>query len=658
MAHQSYSQISTTEPGLADSNDPPAPGHPVELRRRSASPAGDTADHDVSRRQTEERPRIRRNSTDTETFSRFKDGLRYSLTPSQHHLLPASTADQRTVRRYSKHDQRRRLWRLSIGEFMLTVTFCVTYFAILYSYSNKDTISVPERRIFNALTTANSLALGVNLAGSLRSYAKMMRWRLLSIRYRPLQTFDLIMGSDSLLNICKLLWRGREKGKLWSKIQGYAVLWFLVNLIATILIGMIGLTYNLDISPSLVLTRNATIKITDLSKVLTDDYQASLSAVNTWGFRGFNLQPIDSYDPDDAFLGNFGSRFNGSTRYYFDDWNEAGTSDLVSWRYVESEARCTAYEVLDGQDGNHTSVTYSQNGRSINQTLEDPPETGGLAFITSTNSTCGARCINILAFQASGPAPSSVDSPDAIEARFFVCNNTISTIHDLELSPGPEYQFPDLQARMLAGAIGWSGDLAQGTHQQLSYLNSSPVAFASTPTAINMSDLISRFAIGAIAAGDGTAPGIGRKLVSHGQAPVDAQILQVKWAYCLPILVGLPVLQFLTLMAVIIWANKAAVRDDSHLAISKVYYSLLSRLAGHGCMLRGEEIAKELQEPEVAYGFVPPDTVGGVGHTDVFVAGSGVLVRRAFEEGMYDGTGYGLERRGDVGRRRPKEKME
>jgi hypothetical protein len=30
---------------------------------------------------------------------------------------------------------------------------------------------------------------------------------------------------------------------------------------------------------------------------------------------------------------------------------------------------------------------------------------------------------------------------------------------------------------------------------------------------------------------------------------------------------------------------------------------------------------------------------GGFGHVDVFVKGSGVRVRRAFEEGQYDGLG-------------------
>lgn len=92
-------------------------------------------------------------------------------------------------------------------------------------------ITVEQRRIFNSLVTAISLLLGVNLAASLRSYAKLLRWRMLAICYRPLETFDLVMGCDSLINVLKLVWKARDtKHKyLPSRTQILCFLWLVVR---------------------------------------------------------------------------------------------------------------------------------------------------------------------------------------------------------------------------------------------------------------------------------------------------------------------------------------------------------------------------------------------------------------------------------------------
>jgi hypothetical protein len=522
----------------------------------------------------------------------------------------------------------------------LTILICVVFFVILFEYSHKTTISVRQRRVFNALVTANSIALGVNLTASLRSYAKMIRWRLLATHYRPLNTFELIMGCDSIRNTIKLLFVGRSKEKFFCSVRIYATIWILINLAATVLVGIIGLTYNLDLSPTFVLTTRGNLSITDLSQVLGDDYEQSLLEVNRWGSRGWVYDVINSTDADDEYFGSYGSYWNGSSWYFFDDLNEDGSKDIVSWREVTSEARCTVYEVTQGSDGNSSSVVYTINGKAVNQTIDQSPGPGGLAFITSTNSTCGSRCTNILAFQAEGLQSKTLEQPSSpIDARFFVCTNTISKVYDGDSFADQAYQFPDLQARMIAGAIGWSGNPAQGTHQQVAYLNTSDLSFNSTPTSVDMADLVSRYSIAVVAAGDNSFGGIGRKDVASSSVPIDAQTLNVQWKYAGALLAGIPFLQFLTLMAVIIWANKAIIKDDSPLAIAKVYQSVLEGLGKYGCMLRGEEIARELGHPMVVYGFVPPDETVKVGHIDVFRQDSGVRVKRAFEEGEYDGVG-------------------
>ena len=91
-------------------------------------------------------------------------------------------------------------------------------------------------------------------------------------------------------------------------------------------------------------------------------------------------------------------------------------------------------------------------------------------------------------------------------------------------------------------------------------------------------------------------------------------------------------------MAVVIWANKAVIKDDSHLAVAQAYHSLLRGLEEKGCMPRGDEIGKQLGHPNVIYGITAPgQTQEDPGHIDVSDDGSGVRPERSFKEGTFDG---------------------
>ena len=190
---------------------------------------------------SEKTPRTRRFSS----LGDWKERVQGSFTPSQHDLLVGRTPDPNTQRQYDRKQQRRRLLRLTIGEFFNTVAICLLYFGVLWSYSRMKRISIPERRVFNALSTAITLVLGVNLAASLRSYAKLLRWRMLAICYRPLETFDLVMGCDSLMNVLKLLWKAKNHRFkfLPSLTQIICLLWLIVHLAVTVLVGIIGESY-------------------------------------------------------------------------------------------------------------------------------------------------------------------------------------------------------------------------------------------------------------------------------------------------------------------------------------------------------------------------------------------------------------------------------
>ena len=124
----------------------------------------------------------------------------------------------------------------------------MTYFLILYLYHLDKAINKKHRRIFNSLVTGNALFLGINLQASLKSYVKMLRWNILASQYRSLKTFDLILGSDSVTNMVKLLWYGRNKKSpfginlLTSTTSLLAFAWLVIQLGIAVCVGVVGLT--------------------------------------------------------------------------------------------------------------------------------------------------------------------------------------------------------------------------------------------------------------------------------------------------------------------------------------------------------------------------------------------------------------------------------
>lgn len=231
------------------------------------------------------------------------------------------------------------------------------------------------------------------------------------------------------------------------------------------------------------------------------------------------------------------------------------------------------------------------------------------------------------------------DNDTIFEGRFFSCNNTVPIVGDDRDTVMPEYQVSDLVARMLAGAIGWSSNptISDGTEMYMAYANTSEIRFSSTPSPNDMASQIASFTMGAISYMDDSA-GMYRKAVAHGDQPINAQFLHVTWRYAGSILAVIPFIHFWTLMAVIFWANSAIIKDDSHLAIAKVYHTFLERLEDRGCLLRGDEIVTVLDNPMVSYGWTTSREEGYM-HVDVFEQGGPIAKSdRPFVEGWYDGS--------------------
>ncbi|KAK6383120.1 hypothetical protein LTS17_003790 [Exophiala oligosperma] len=592
------------------------------------------------------------------SFSTLKERIRGSITPSLHNLLEKDSSGKGTSREYCRKTQRHRLLRLTIGEWFNTVVLCVMYFGILYGYSRQTAITVPQRRIFNALTTGVSLLLGVNLAASLRSYAKLLRWRILAACYRPLETFDLVMGCDSLLNCFKLVFKAKNHRYKYlpSRTQIFCVLWLLVHLAVTVLVGIIGLNYNLDTSPYRVLFRTGAVNILDLDSLWggTDDssYLTDLYQIQLKGLAGINGDEYDLSDLDNDFSDvtwefdgdppNYFGDSAGRTVWYFQDLNGDDLGEVaISTRHINTQANCTGFNVTEGQYGNLSYVIFKDGDKEVNRSLPAVPGYGSLMAIAQMNSTCGERCTNIEGFQALS------DLWSISEAVYFTCTNTVGRPVDPNVKLSSNYSVSDQVARMLAGAIGWDKTaptrLPNGTLEQYQlYQNITTVGFngwVDQPDADTMGDIISSFTTGLIATLDAGQDQTYRKNVDDGRQPIPAQILKVTWRYAGTILAVIPFIHGCTLVTVILWANKAIIKDDSHLAIAKVYHTFLGQLGEQGCLLRGDQIVKVLANPDVAYGWRESTEQDGAMHVDVFEKGRDhPRVEKPFVEGWYDGN--------------------
>jgi hypothetical protein len=586
----------------------------------------------------------------------FFQRLHSAFSPSTHDLKEQHSLPSDTVRPYLHRQQRNRLQRKSWTEWLITLILCIGYFLILYLYQRDKAIGRRHRRILNSLVTGVVLLLGINLNNSLRSYAKMLRWRFLASGYWSLKEFDLLMGCDSIMNVLSLLRHGRHKDRKFpfnSKVQVYALIWLVVQLGIVLCVGVIGLTYNLDISQSFVNTRVGNTSSIDLLSLSTGNYLSDLAGVHDWGIRGYALQPapLATLDIEYAPLGSYLADSQGHSRRYFVDYNPAHFDiNVISNRYIDSLVVCTQYRVTDGAYGNQTYFTYDVDGEAKNETfLNGSPGPSGLYVTASTNSTCGPRCLNVILFQAQSPDEDLYGTSGVYidHALRFECNNTIPDVEDLNGPIDPIYSIPEFLSRMLAGILAWSPVPPNGTSESQLFQEASSIGWYAVPTEVEVADYVSQWSIAAVAAmdaadGSTTQSGISRMFVANGYQPIQAQILDVKWWAAGTILGAIPFVHFWTLIIVLFFANKVIIKDDNPIAVAKVYHTLLHKIGhNHGCMLTGDQLIETLEDDHGVSNviFGTKDGINNVRHVDVFEEGSGVKAERVFPHGDYDGAG-------------------
>lgn len=96
----------------------------------------------------------------------------------------------------------RQFWYLvikSLARWFITAGLCAGYVMSTIIWSNKPAISENQKKIYNAITTAISIALGLNIASAFKDMALNMRWPILASKKRPLRQVGFISWSE---NVC------------------------------------------------------------------------------------------------------------------------------------------------------------------------------------------------------------------------------------------------------------------------------------------------------------------------------------------------------------------------------------------------------------------------------------------------------------------------
>lgn len=484
----------------------------------------------------------------------------------------------------------------------------------------KETINSDQKHVFNTIITGLAICLGMNLASSLRSYADLLRWRLLSCTWLSLQEFDLILSCSSQRKIFQLLLttRGRRKFPFVSIMQFLCVMWVTVNVVAQVLVAMLGLVYSLDsASQNIVSLGPTTIAdlsvIADINGAKSADTGGQQASAHAYGLQGQDIAVIPTADPVKTSESRVQTIFTtpgyASMTYRFTDYNPTDpTTYHVSNRIITVTPSCQYYSVFNATDAYYNGTLlpgsifqyYNLNDELQNLYVRDW-SFGAITYIADNNFHCGKRCARVYVVQVQQNETTLNQQLQIPTTSIFDCNNTISTVEGAT-PEGQKYTLPKGDpARAIAGAAAWTGyvtPLAGGEYEHLEYQLFSNDSYWSPPIQLTASGrfsaerYISQYSIAALAAMDRDGPNV---TIADGMQPQQALKVVVEWVNAAILLAAIVGLQLGALLLVVFQANKAVIKDDSFLAIAKLLAPTVMTLGEHGTVLRGDEIAHAVE---------------------------------------------------------------
>ncbi|KAL7269614.1 hypothetical protein RUND412_007709 [Rhizina undulata] len=519
------------------------------------------------------------------------------------------------------------------ASFILSVAMLITF----YYYGEVKVLDDSQKQWFNIISTGLYLALGLNLAGSFKGMATIMRWKLLSRKKHQLEEVDYLLGMSSLIKVFKYGIHALNRRPLTSLACFF---WLLINCVGRLSFALTGIAYSYD-SAGAIVARPGIVNITDFTYVWPYNNTAEVpteaaefSTANSWGIMSSLLAvgntTDNDFNPDYQYLEWNGTNWIYHMREFMPhvtpivEQNVAHRSD----RGVTVSSTCEYYPLISGQWGNSSVVVY-RNG-TYEETLEKVSNyaPGATTWINPRSDLpknsdwyCGPRCASIAALQFLDP-----DNEDDVEAQyggFFACEVVVSEVQNATLK---QQEIPDRVAWIAAGAIGLDG-YSEGPDQweYVRYFRGTKWGENLGDNSDEMARLVGQFAIGVVATRDLFGPRTEQVL---GMQPWVGVLLKVYWPQFLSILGGILLVQLIMALGTVIYANTVFCKDDSYLSTAPV----VERLGPSGCALTGRDISDTLHTFMV-YG-VRTDSSGIRHHLDI---GEDIAPKSKFPEGWYDG---------------------
>ncbi|KAF3034778.1 hypothetical protein E8E12_002393 [Didymella heteroderae] len=526
-------------------------------------------------------------------------------------LNPGHSHRRQSAKHYEQMDSWVRLAKVGTIKFLMTVFFGGSLCLCLRSWEGfhgSIPLSKYEVRIFNALTIALSICLGLNLLTSLKRYAVFLRWAILTKYWVPVEVFDLILGIDELTNVTKLLvlatpaldnkwllgrsqpWRNSHPGYR-QRFAIVCLIWLLINIGSQVLVASLSLFWPTEpyICP---LTKYGSVAVADLSKwdVEEEGDHIYSSREAAWRF-GLEAQSWSNFSADapspelSQLPGTPIYKGDGyfEYRFFYRNPDRPWSDYLQSNRNIKARTRCKEYDILhDGGAGGLTLGVSKKETRFVSI-----PKSGSGMILWQAmigrngNSTCGARCTQILVYQARGKDGSA---KNVNKSSFWDCDSQVDQVTTFSagashpgIKPSDTFIYgTDRFAMLAAGAIAWTGYAESNWTDRQYRLNTqdSPWSPARVLNTTEVEEMIMRFSIGAIAAFDdhGLRYNI---FINNRTCDQTSQKLEVKWKYIWIILGSIGAIQFSALCYLLIRANKSIVRDSSYFSVAMLLRPVL-----------------------------------------------------------------------------------
>ncbi|KIX97307.1 uncharacterized protein Z520_06759 [Fonsecaea multimorphosa CBS 102226] len=569
-----------------------------------------------------------------------------------------------TVRYFDPRRQTRRVFIDCLLMWCWTAGICGALAGTMYGFSTIQTgLSHRQKYVYNAMITGLSIVLGLSFAAQFKQFAEMMRWRFLASQYRSLQDFEDVLGCDSYRSTLRIMWSGRRTGTWYpSKAQVVAAVWLLIFVVFNTFAALLGLTYSIDVSDDFVSVNNGIVNVANLQYIASQpqpnngqgyDFEFQKAAANLWGQVGQNFPVVTTtldggYDQPGPFV--FTTAARDMWWYRFVDLGPDLKTAITSTRTVTSQAHCEEYKVLFGgyagfNTDNATLTYFLEWEDNQGNKFGDIVTNVATAFTTwmgnssSKDVGCGPRCSRILALQ-------SADNHTVPHPRMWSCNNTVGQVQGIAdggFSDPDALTLPDDQAFYLAGSIGWTGlETESDDLQYFLFDGDTPFNPPGNATAETMAELVMKFTVGALSALDNmNGP---TKNLTGAASPSPAQVVNVKWADAGAILAGIPFVQFLLLVGVVWFSDKAIILEPSFMTVAHLLFPVIRKVGQDGCLLTVDEMADRLGHAyKIAYGVRPHPADPGH-HDTTFVRDLDVIeesegygyIRGRFPEGRYD----------------------